>query len=87
MAINSSSFMQKEIERISKQQQQLIIPKSTVSAMDFYEKKVQVVPRPKPMKVLILGLPRTGTTCKSNPGPAKDSLYKLILGLQPYAQL
>jgi len=55
--------------------------------MDFYEKKVQVVPRPKPMKVLILGLPRTGTTCKSNPGPAKDSLYKLILGLQPYAQL
>ncbi|KNG91244.1 hypothetical protein ANOM_000316 [Aspergillus nomiae NRRL 13137] len=30
--------------------------------MHFYEPTLPIIPRPKPMRVLILGLPRTGTT-------------------------
>lgn len=30
--------------------------------MEFYDKRTPVLPRPKPMKLLVLGLPRTGTT-------------------------
>ncbi|KAF3479420.1 uncharacterized protein GIQ15_06396 [Arthroderma uncinatum] len=44
--------------------------------MEFYPKAAQVIPRPKPMKVLVLGLPRTGTT--------SICAALTLLGLNPY---
>ncbi|OKP01412.1 hypothetical protein PENSUB_7402 [Penicillium subrubescens] len=40
--------------------------------MEFYEKAAPVIPRPKPMKVLVLSLPRTGTTSNTKKALSDD---------------
>lgn len=41
--------------------------------MHFYNKTQPILPRPQPMRVLFLSLPRTGTTCMNHTRQAEQS--------------